>query len=77
MREISISIKAFIVLISIFFLTFIIPVSFAVPPDFRIKKVVIDAGHGGKDPGCHGEGAKEKDVCLSIALNLGKYIKEN
>lgn len=46
-------------------------------PDFRIKKVVIDAGHGGKDPGCHGASAKEKDVCLSIALNLGKFITEN
>lgn len=51
--------------------------SFAGPPDFRIKKVVIDAGHGGKDPGCHGASAKEKDVCLAIALNLGKYISDN
>lgn len=49
----------------------------ATPPEFRIKKVVIDAGHGGKDPGCHGASAKEKDVCLSIALNLGKFITEN
>ncbi len=46
-------------------------------PNYRIKKIVIDAGHGGKDPGCHGTIAKEKDVCLSIALNLGKYISEN
>jgi N-acetylmuramoyl-L-alanine amidase len=40
-----------------------------------IKTVVIDAGHGGKDPGCHGESALEKQVCLSMALKLGEAIK--
>lgn len=40
-----------------------------------IKTVVIDAGHGGKDPGCHGASAHEKNVCLSMALQLGKQIK--
>jgi N-acetylmuramoyl-L-alanine amidase len=40
-----------------------------------LKTVVIDAGHGGKDPGCHGASANEKTVCLSIALKLGKLIK--
>lgn len=43
---------------------------------YTIKTVVIDAGHGGKDPGCHGSFAHEKNVCLSIALELGKKIKE-
>lgn len=42
-----------------------------------IKTVVIDAGHGGKDPGCHGASAHEKTVCLSMALMLGKTINEN
>ncbi len=42
----------------------------------KLKTVVIDAGHGGKDPGCHGGFAHEKDVCLSMALTLGKLIKE-
>lgn len=41
-----------------------------------IKTVVIDAGHGGKDPGCHGSSAYEKNVCLSMALSLGAKIKE-
>ncbi len=41
-----------------------------------IKTVVIDAGHGGKDPGCHGASAHEKHVCLSMALMLGDLIKE-
>ncbi len=39
--------------------------------------VVIDAGHGGKDPGCHGNSFKEKDVALAVALKLGHYIEEN
>lgn len=42
----------------------------------NIKVVCIDAGHGGKDPGCHGASANEKTVCLSIALKLGAKIKE-
>lgn len=46
-------------------------------PVFAIKTVVIDAGHGGKDPGCHGSKYKEKDVALAVALKLGKYIEEN
>ena len=41
-----------------------------------IETVVIDAGHGGKDPGCHGKFSKEKHVCLSMALKLGALIKK-
>ena len=41
-----------------------------------IKTIVIDAGHGGKDPGCHGASAHEKHVCLAMALELGRKIKE-
>lgn len=39
--------------------------------------VVIDPGHGGKDPGAIGiNGAKEKDINLAIGLKLGKLIEE-
>lgn len=41
-----------------------------------IKTIVIDAGHGGKDPGCHGGFSNEKEVCLSMALKLGTLIKD-
>ncbi len=43
---------------------------------YRIRKVVIDAGHGGKDSGCIGYSKKqEKDITLKIALALGRKIK--
>lgn len=44
---------------------------------YHVKKVVIDAGHGGKDPGTRGVFSKEKDIALGIALALGRIIKEN
>ncbi len=45
------------------------------PPSLR--KVVIDAGHGGEDPGALGKTAREKDITLAIALKTGKYITDN
>ncbi|MBN2746000.1 MAG: N-acetylmuramoyl-L-alanine amidase [Bacteroidales bacterium] len=44
---------------------------------YKIKVVVIDAGHGGNDPGAVGKSSKEKDIALSVALKLGNYIKTN
>lgn len=41
-----------------------------------ISTVVIDAGHGGHDPGCLSNGVREKEVTLAIALSLGAKIKE-
>ena len=49
----------------------------ATDPPKGIRTVVIDAGHGGWDPGAIGKHAKEKDLALSIALKVGKYIEEN
>ncbi len=42
-----------------------------------IRTVVIDAGHGGKDPGAVGKHSREKDITLKVALKLGNYIKKN
>lgn len=39
--------------------------------------VVIDAGHGGKDPGARGTVVNEKTINLGVALKLGAYIQEN
>jgi len=39
--------------------------------------LVIDAGHGGKDPGAVGKVSNEKDINLKVALALGKLIEQN
>jgi N-acetylmuramoyl-L-alanine amidase len=45
--------------------------------EWKFDVVVIDAGHGGKDPGAIGVGGtREKDVNLGIALKLGKLIEK-
>jgi N-acetylmuramoyl-L-alanine amidase len=45
---------------------------------WQLDVVVIDAGHGGKDPGAIGvTGVKEKEINLSIALKLGELIEKN
>ncbi len=44
----------------------------------KVKRIVIDPGHGGDDQGAVGKkGLKEKDVVLDIALELAKIIKKN
>lgn len=40
----------------------------------RVRKIVIDAGHGGKDPGCHGQYSFEKDITLSVSERVGVLI---
>jgi N-acetylmuramoyl-L-alanine amidase len=42
----------------------------------RITKVVIDAGHGGRDPGAVGKNSREKDIVLAVALKTGKIIED-
>ena len=45
--------------------------------EYKIKTIVIDAGHGGKDGATHGVYSKEKDVALKTALNLGKALQDS
>ena len=40
-------------------------------------KVVLDAGHGGEDPGAIKNGIKEKDVVLDVVLKIGKILEKN
>ncbi|MBK5278644.1 MAG: N-acetylmuramoyl-L-alanine amidase [Bacteroidia bacterium] len=49
----------------------------SVKTDFKLDVVVIDAGHGGRDPGTMGKNSKEKDIALKISLKLGNYIEKN
>ncbi len=45
---------------------------------WKLDVIVIDAGHGGKDPGTIGvDHTKEKDITLDVALRLGELIKKN
>ncbi len=44
---------------------------------YKLKTIVLDAGHGGHDTGCHGyEGSYEKEVTLKVILALGKLIEQ-
>ncbi len=48
------------------------------PIVFEKKVIVIDAGHGGKDPGAIGYGGiKEKDINLAIARRVAEYLKKD
>lgn len=70
-----------IALLTVLF-AFIIPGIAMMPyelADGTVKRVVIDAGHGGRDAGNLGTGryrSKEKDISLEVALMVGNYIKE-
>jgi len=62
--------QCYIALISLFVLT---PL---VAQDTRFT-VVLDAGHGGHDPGAMGSFSREKDINLAIELDLGALIEQN
>ena len=49
------------------------------PSDPSEKKwvIVIDPGHGGKDPGALGSISREKNINLAIALKTGEYLEKN
>lgn len=43
----------------------------------QLKRIVIDAGHGGRDPGAIGfRGTREKNVALAVAHKVGEYVEE-
>tara|TARA_B110000116_G_scaffold138227_1_gene119892 strand:+ start:149 stop:928 length:780 start_codon:yes stop_codon:yes gene_type:complete len=44
---------------------------------YKLKTIVIDPGHGGKDPGSIGKNSYEKNITLPISLELGRIIEEN
>jgi N-acetylmuramoyl-L-alanine amidase len=65
---------------SLSLLLLLLPAAVIVPqkPVNQIKTIVIDAGHGGLDPGCNGANEIwEKAVTLSIALKLGKFLEDS
>jgi len=70
-------------IVAIFLVLYSLPVwSYLFSSDYStaVNKVIIDAGHGGKDPGNLGTGryaSQEKDITLDVAMKLGGYIQEN
>ncbi len=72
--------KRYFLIIVTLFLLFISGSSPFEPLRYTLKTVVIDPGHGGRDPGNLGTGRykkHEKDVVLAISKKLGKYIQDN
>ena len=65
--------KCFLLLLC---LTFFNAVTYGQTQEKKFK-LVIDAGHGGEDPGCKGKKSMEKNVTLSVALKVGKLISDN
>ncbi len=54
------------------------PVKKVITPTARLGTVVIDAGHGGKDPGAHSViGHDEKDIVLSVALAVAQMLRDD
>jgi N-acetylmuramoyl-L-alanine amidase len=45
--------------------------------EYKVRTIVIDAGHGGKDPGCLNATQREKHIALDIALKLGDILQRN
>jgi len=64
--------------LSIILLAFI-SLSFSSPNNNTTKPfvVVLDAGHGGKDPGNRGNGYVEKDIVLDVTLQVGKILEKH
>jgi N-acetylmuramoyl-L-alanine amidase len=69
------NIELTVILLAIFLLNS--SYTFSQEHDSKVDVVVIDAGHGGKDPGNIGKLAKEKDIALKLALKVGGYIEKN
>lgn len=67
-------------LLRLIFIVFILaafafsPSEYKLSPAKKVTRVVIDAGHGGSDPGALGKKSKEKDITLEVALLTGKMI---
>ncbi len=51
-------------------------IAIAFAPCAKAYTLVLDAGHGGKDPGAVGKNIYEKDLNLALALKIGEKIKQ-
>ena len=65
------------ILLMVLFLGYLSHPANAQLPKKKIAKICLDAGHGGKDGGCHGAYSNEKDITLAVALKVENLIKQN
>jgi N-acetylmuramoyl-L-alanine amidase len=69
-----------IIFCSLCFALFVALTSYITRSSFRnapsLRRIVIDAGHGGHDGGADGRYSKEKDVSLAVALKLGQLVQQ-
>lgn len=70
------NIPLFILLIAVFVSFLFVNPAYAEPVP-KNWVIVIDPGHGGRDPGALGSFSKEKDLTLAIALKTGEYLEKN
>ena len=61
----------------VFSLIFCIPLQVLGQKGAKITTIVIDPGHGGKDPGTSGWHSHEKNIALAVALKFGHDIREH
>ena len=66
--------SAFLYSLSAFLFISFVP-SFGIAQKASLRTIIIDAGHGGKDNGARGTYSLEKDICLGVALKLGKNLE--
>ena len=69
-----------IILLAVSFALFVGLTSYVTSSSYRsvpaLRKIIIDAGHGGHDGGAAGRYSKEKDVSLAVSLKVGQLITQ-
>ncbi|NQV76109.1 MAG: N-acetylmuramoyl-L-alanine amidase [Bacteroidetes bacterium] len=77
MKNIPLNRYKYVLLTVLFFMSFFSYANNLDNTPYRIKTIVVDAGHGGTDGATKGVFSREKDIALQVALRLGKAIEEN
>lgn len=81
LNDTLLNVKGVFILLWVVGMVFLPSANFSLPvvhDDYKIDVVVIDAGHGGHDPGTIGfSKTHEKNIALAVSLKVGAYIKEN
>ena len=77
MKNIPLNRYKYVLLTVLFFISVITSANNLDNTPYRIKTIVVDAGHGGTDGATKGVFSREKDIALQVALRLGKAIEEN